>query len=307
MSTKKEKECKQTSTDVETKTSTDICKNESEGNSSRRRFFKDVAVSGAAIAATQLVSEGNSSSTAYAQRNNRRNRDGNIYFPVRNKPPVSPTLKLSSEALSQPFVQVQEGTFLDTVRQILTRTDEWENMPTASHEIFSASPAPGVVGGNETNVYTSLGFGNINIEGDSVEISTGLCIRIRCEGLDCVVHIGCRGKVECSPNIVTTCGQDHCAVNTITRVPDSGVSEGSLESSYKCVNNTCGVFDDSSQFSCDTHVTFVDTAASEIEANINHPFVQELFEFFEISNPRQFFNAVEHYIGRNLYDDSAIQ
>ena len=190
--------------------------------------------------------------------------------------PVSPTLKLSAKALQAPFTPVLK--WLPEVRSFLTRTNDWVNHRIDLGEMFIMRPAAGVVGLEGAIIWeSSLGFGDISAFANS---------------------FGC-GNNDCeSQGIVGTCaGEDKCGTQWC------GSQGCSLDS---CDNNSCST-QTCDNLKCGENTTGFTSFVGEIESNWSHPFVQELATYFQINSFDTLARAVQHYVGRNMYDASAIR
>jgi hypothetical protein len=100
-----------------------------------------------------------------------------------------------------------------------------------------------------------------------------------------------RPSVE--PASQATCFDTHCQSN------DCGINKCS---SQLCDAQTCK-FLDCTTHSCVTQTSVVFT--SELETHWNHPFVQELGRYFGVDMSDKLAAAVMHYVGRNMFDESA--
>ncbi len=188
--------------------------------------------------------------------------------------PVKPTLKLSQEARN---AALPDG-YLKSCRNLLTRTAEWKDLPTLSAEQFRSVPGFGVepfpeVIGSEGPAFGSMGFGNMDFG-----ISEFAC-----------------GENTCTEQDLTGSGQDWCAANKC--------------SEQTCENFKCDVHTGDGAcvtFKCEKHTEGLENFISEVELNWDHPFVQELRNYFQIDSSEDFVTELEHYTGRNMYDASAL-
>jgi hypothetical protein len=193
--------------------------------------------------------------------------------------PVKPTLNLSSEAINS---TLPDG-WLKETREFLTRTGSWAEHPTKSAENFASIPAlgvttvPGMVG-PEVPKFISIGFGDIG------GLVSGLasCPNNSCGEQD-LIGTG-EGADRCEKNL---CEKQSCE-------------------DYTCDKNWCSDQDScTSKFHCDKHTSILDSI-SELESYWNDPFVQELRQYFGIDSTEDLALAVSHYVGRNMYDASAL-
>jgi hypothetical protein len=235
---------------------------------SRRDFFGKVAAAGAV---TYLAAQG--ADSAHAQQAG--------FKPIllqQQLPPVSPTLKLSANALQAPFKPGLK--WLPDVRSFLTRTNNWVNLPTyVLPEVYVNLPAVNVVGVEGAIIWeSSLGFGDISVMTDSFS-----CTDNNCE--DQGVIGTCSGGQDSCNN--QWCGDQYCSLDSCDK--------------NSCSSQKCEGFD------CKKNVSGFTSFVSEIESSWSHPFVQELVTYFQISTFDGLTRAVQHYIGRNMYDASAVR
>jgi hypothetical protein len=217
---------------------------------------------------------------------------------------VKPTLRLSKAALETPL---PEGAVRD-FRDFLTRSGRWKGHPVDSVEAFMAIPAPGVsiqnpvpsVIGIDEPVFTSLGFGMEGIKDGVAKYTRGICEThnsdAQCETYMCMtqatkIRVTRRQSAEAAE--AGTCWASHCKSNMC------GTNSCT---SQLCSIQTC-IF-----LSCSTHQCTEQSDVafpSELETHWNHPFVQELGRYFGVNMPDKLASAVMHYVGRNMYDESA--
>jgi hypothetical protein len=232
-----------------------------------------------------------------------------LILPTLRKP-VKPTLRLSKAALETPL---PEG-FLSNIREFLTRSGSWKGHPTDSVEAFMTIPAPGVsiqnplpsVIGIDEPVFTSLGFGMEGIKDGVVKYATGICEILnsdsQCDAHICITQAAKLVKRRrpqstesgvLSSAAAKTCYDSFCNVNTC------GVNKcKSLRCDFQnCTEQTC------TEQKCDSHHSIALT--SELETDWKHPFVQELARYFGVDMRDDLAAAVMHYVGRNMFDESA--
>lgn len=195
---------------------------------------------------------------------------------TRLRQPVKPTLKLSPEASATPL---PKG-WLSQIREILTRTGQWADLPTNSVERFVSVPGlgvdlegmdPGVVGSGRP-MFGSVGFGDMSFK-------TGFsCSWNTCDDQDLT-----GGDDDCDNN---WCSDQSC--------------EGFDCDANICPDQECDGLD------CDGHVGIVADFVGEIEAYWEHPFVQELLDYFGVEDANDFRVAVSRYVGRNMCDMSEL-
>ncbi|OEU61477.1 MAG: hypothetical protein BBJ57_08510 [Desulfobacterales bacterium PC51MH44] len=188
---------------------------------------------------------------------------------------VKPTLKLSKKALETPL----PPGWLNDIREFLTRTGKWKGHPTRSIEHFIITPAPGViaeprvVGDIKEPVFASLGFGDMIFKGDQLIFTSNIC------------------PVQKIIDSITIGG--HCYAFICLELDDCHTYDDS----------DCD-FDCSKYTSCGTKTK--EEVVPDIQAHWNHPFVQELRDYFGVSSVETLTSSVENYIGRNMYDASAL-
>lgn len=188
---------------------------------------------------------------------------------------VKPTLRLSTEAKGDPL---PDG-WLSQLRELITRTGRWEKMTTSSIEQFVSIPAIGVefdpsIIGNFKPKFSSVGFGGISFANGFY------CSWNTCDGQE----IGCsEDESSCDNN---WCTDQDC-------------------DGYDCDSNICGD-QDCSTLDCDGHWAFLKDFIGELEANWEHPFVQELAQYFKVEIASDLCKSVSFYIGRNMFDVSAL-
>jgi hypothetical protein len=217
---------------------------------------------------------------------------------------VKPTLHLSKAALETPL---PKG-LLHDIRDFLTRSGRWKGHTLDSAEVFMAIPAPGVntqdplpeVIGPDEPVFTSLGFGMEGIKHGVVEYSRGICeihdSDSRCDTYMCITQTSKQVvKPRQSAETVNpqTCYSSHCKENSC------GINSCS---SQLCSTQSCILHD------CSTHMCSEQTSVaftSELEIHWHHPFVQELVRYFRLDITEKLAAEVMHYVGRNMYDESA--
>jgi hypothetical protein len=217
---------------------------------------------------------------------------------------VKPTLRLSKDALETPL---PEGTVRD-IRDFLTRSGPWKGHPIDSVEAFMAIPAPGVsiqnpvpaVIGIDEPVFTSLGFGMEGIKDGVVKYTRGICEThnsgAQCETYMCMTQVA-KSRVTRRQNTeapdIGTCFDSHCKSNMC------GINSCS---SQLCSTQRC-IFHDCSTHQCSEQTSLGFT--SELETHWDHPFVQELGRYFGVNMSDKLASAVMHYVGRNMFDESA--
>ena len=218
--------------------------------------------------------------------------------------PVQPTLKLSKAALETPL----PAGFLHEIRDFLTRRGRWKGHSIDSVEAFMAIPALGVstrdplpaVIGIDEPVFTSIGFGGKGVKEGVAEYTKGICevqeSDARCDTYLCITQAGKRVAPhrQAAESIdIETCYWSYCKANSC------GIQSCSSQS---CGTQSCIMH------SCTTHFCSEQTAlafTTELDANWNHPFVQELGKYFKVDMNDDLAAAVMHYVGRNMYDESA--
>lgn len=227
-----------------------------------------------------------------------------LVFPVLRKP-VKPTLHLSKAALETPL---PEG-FLRNIRDFLTRSGPWKGHPIDSVEAFMVIPAPGVsiqnplpsVIGIDEPVFTSLGFGMEGIKDGVVKYTRGICEThnsdAQCDAYMCITQatksVKRRRSQSAESEVPATCYDNHCTEH---------ICGTNSCSSQRCDTQTC-IFLDCKIHSCPIQNSIAFT--SELETNWQHPFVQELGRYFGVDMSDKLAAAVMHYIGRNMFDESA--
>jgi len=218
--------------------------------------------------------------------------------------PVKPTLHLSKAALETPL---PDGNLRD-IRDFLTRGGRWKGHPIDSVEAFLAIPAPGVnikvpvpaVVGLKEPVFTSVGFGMEGVTGGAVLYSTGVCeahnTDSKCDTYMCITHatrLGVTPHVSGESIGAETCFDSHCKSN--------------MCGTNSCSSQLCGtqrcIFHDCSNHLCSEQNSVALTA--ELAAQSKHPFVKELGRYFGIDMGDKLAKAVMHYVGRNMFDESA--
>jgi hypothetical protein len=188
----------------------------------------------------------------------------------------NPVIKLSSEALTAPL---PDG-WLSDVRDFLTRKGKWAAHPIISMEHFVSIPAvgvlvdriPKVIGDFKKPVLASLGFGRMSF--NTFECQSNTC---KIQGMIC-------------PNVKNTCGFNHC---TEQNCPD-----------FKCQDNAC-TENKCTQHDCTTFAARVDFI-SELEGQLDHPFVQALMKHFRIRKTDKLAHAVQNFVGINGVDASIL-
>ena len=238
---------------------------------SRRKFLSKAAVAGAA---TYMVAQGAERADAQSMRERRSTtKIGPIN--MEERPPVSPTLKLSDKALRVPFKQELE--WLPEVRDFLTRNGGWIDHGIDLGELYIRQPAIGVVGmDGGMNWESSLGFGDLAM-GNSFS-----CTDNNCESQ--MIAGTCQGEDKCNNQ---WCGKQDCTLDSCN--PNS------------CSNQECD------GLQCGNNTSGFRSFVNEIESHWRHPFVHELALYFEVDNFEALAMEVQHYIGRNMYDASAIR
>ena len=188
---------------------------------------------------------------------------------------VKPTLKLSKKALETPL----PPGWLSNIREFLTRTGKWKGHPVRSIEHFIITPAPGViaeprvVGDIKEPAFASLGFGEIIFKEDQLIFTSNIC--------------------TVQDVIGSISNTAHCYA-------------------FICLDfGDCPNYDDSDcDFDCaiyyDCGIKTKDVVVPDFQAHWNHPFVQELRDYFEVSSVETLTSSVGNYIGRNMYDASAL-
>ncbi len=199
---------------------------------------------------------------------------------------VTPTLELSKEALETPLT----NPCLEGIREFLTRTGKWEGHPVLSAELFVCVPAPGVIvsksaprviGDIDEPVFRSLGFGDITYASEYAHCSMHACDIYDSQCLEHNSREDCRGyctkqgcnKMNCDGHY---CDKENCA-------------------NVNCKKETCG-----SQSCADQKFS------SLLEAYMDHPFVRELSRYFDINVPDRLAEAVMRFVGKNMFDASAL-
>jgi hypothetical protein len=165
------------------------------------------------------------------------------------------------------------------VRSFLTRTNNWVNLPTYVPEVYVKRPAVNVVGVENAIIWeSSLGFGSI-----SGMVNSFSCTDNNCE--DQAILGSCSGgQDQCSNQ---WCGEQSCHLDSCDK--------------NSCSNQNC------EGFTCKENLSGFTSFVGEIENNWSHPFVQELVTYFQINTFDALTRAVQHYIGRNMYDASALR
>ena len=192
---------------------------------------------------------------------------------------VSPNLKLSSEALKNPL---PKG-LLSELRDFLTRSGEYADFSINPIEHFICypgtrvkleEPVPKVIGPNEP-FFISLGIGELSFLDGSIS-----CMRHAVQVFD----------VE---SIVEkfSCG----------RVFWCGWFSGDIDCApkFKCGNFTTVVDVEESHQMTDFVV--------ELQSNLQHPFVQELMQYFGTESLGRLGKAVSDYVFNGMFDQSVIQ
>ena len=180
-----------------------------------------------------------------------------------------PTLKLTETAKSAPFMN--PGTILDDYRNLLLRREEWLSLPLDLTEVFFVDPAPGVMGGDNSPVSYSLGFGAGILPGG-------------CGTNTCGTHTNPTGNDSCNNQI---CNEQDC------------------KNFVGCQTHSC------SEHSCEAHLICneqkTETSSGLINLvnmNYNHPFIQELKSYFGIDSAAVLANTLARYCASNMYDQS---
>ncbi len=197
--------------------------------------------------------------------------------------PVKPTLRLSQEARN---TSLPEG-YLKDCRDLLTRTAKWKDLPTLSAEQFRSVPGFGVepfpeVIGSEGPAFGSMGFGNMNLGNSEFSCNENTCESQHLTGSD---------EDWCVKN---SCSDVSCEHFTCDDHTDGGCK------TYDGDGPSCG------KLKCGKQTEGLENFISEVELNWEHPFVQELRNYFQIDSSEDFVNELEHYTGRNMYDASAL-
>jgi hypothetical protein len=218
--------------------------------------------------------------------------------------PVKPTLHLSKAALETPL----PAGFLHDIRDFLTRRGHWKGHTIDSIETFIAMPALGVstrdplpaVIGLDEPVFTSVGFGMREVKDGVAEYTRGICeiqdSDARCGTYLCITQAGKRvaPKRHATESIdIETCYWTYCKANSC------GINSCSSQS---CGTQSC-IMHDCSNHACSEQNAIAFT--SELDTNWNHPFVQELGRYFKIDMRDDLAAAVLHYVGRNMFDETA--
>ncbi len=219
--------------------------------------------------------------------------------------PVKPTLRLSKAALETPL----PNGFLHDIRDFLTRRGHWKGHTIDSAELFMAIPAPGVstqdplpaVIGFDEPVFTSLGFGMEGVKDGVVKYSKGICeihdSDAQCNTYMCITQVtkpGVTPRQSAELSVVAeTCYASHCKNNMC------GTNSCS---SQLCSTQRC-IFHDCSDHLCSEQNSVAFT--SELDIHWKHPFVQELGRYFGVDMSKDLATAVMHYVGRNMFDESA--
>ncbi len=218
--------------------------------------------------------------------------------------PVKPTLHLSKAARETPL---PDGNLRD-IRDFLTRKGRWKGHPIDSVEAFLAIPAPGVsikdpvpeVVGLKEPVFTSAGFGMEGITGAAVRYSAGVCeannTDSKCDTYMCITHttgLGVTPRASGESAAAETCFDSHCASNMC------GINSCS---SQECDTQRC-IFHSCSNHQCSEQNSIA--LSAELEAQLKHPFVKELARYLGIDMGDKLAKAVMHYVGRNMFDESA--
>ena len=215
-----------------------------------------------------------------------------LYFMKFGFKPVKPTLRLTPEALSTPL---PDG-LLSEIRQFLTRSEKWKNHPVASFEHFVIAPAPGVIqprviGPHTKPVFTSLGFGDMTIRDEM-----GACGSHTC------------GVLNRDLNFKSQFDEFFNGFIHNWTPCDGEKNYGDCNGTYSspCDDQQCN---DDGYFTCSPEQY---STCSEVNENLgfsefwDHPFVVELRDYFQVDSVENLSTAVQEFIGRNMYDDSAI-
>jgi hypothetical protein len=218
---------------------------------------------------------------------------------------VRPGLRLSKAALETPL---PKGILRD-IRDFLTRSGRWTGHPIDSVEAFVAMPAIGVsmkdpvpeVIGLREPVFTSVGFGMEGIQEGVVQYSKGVCEAhnsdSKCDTYVCITHATKPGVTRRPATEIAApeaCFDSHCEDNTCHDDRCSSQHCNIL----RCPSHSCTVNE------CNTQRTTVSLTA-ELEAQWKHPFVKELGRYFGVDMGDKLAKAVMHYVGRNMFDESA--
>ena len=199
--------------------------------------------------------------------------------------PVKATLKLSPEALNTPL----PPGWLNNIREFLTRTGKWKEHPIHSIEHVIITPAPGVVDEIPRPVIITPGFGEINFKPDLWECPKNVCPALDLTGL-------ISGGLHC---YVFLCWEVDCSYydpsGCYFQCDFGGCKHGQCPDLEDECPGLCGEYDEEEGFH----------AIPEFEAYWDHPFVKELRNYFGVDSVDKLFNDVKHYIGRNMYDESA--
>jgi hypothetical protein len=188
---------------------------------------------------------------------------------------VSPTLKLSSEALDTPL---PKG-FLSDLRDFLTRSGKYEGLSISPVEHFLCYPATGVmieqpvpraIGPNEP-FFVSMGIGDIHFFGDSID-----CYAHGCSTFD----IG-MGKSDFKCKGIFICRRVEC------------------DDFESCWNYKCGRFE--------AVCPQLDDFVNEVQTNLDHPFVQDLMKYFDTTSIKRLSVAVTGFILKSMFDQSVLQ
>jgi len=217
---------------------------------------------------------------------------------------VRPGLRLSKAALEAPL---PEGPLRD-IRDFLTRSGRWAGHPIDSVEAFIAIPAIGVsmkdpvpeAIGLKEPVFTSVGFGMAGFEDGAVQYSQGVCEAhtsdSQCDTYMCITHAtkpGVTRRPATESIDEETCYDTHCKKNMC------GINSCS---SQACGEQRC-IFHDCSNHLCSEQNSIA--LSAELKTHWKHPFVKELGRYFKLDMGDRLAKAVMHYVGRNMFDESA--
>jgi hypothetical protein len=180
-------------------------------------------------------------------------------------------------------------------------------------EVFVAIPARGVsvpkpsVVGIDTPVFTSLGFGVESVKDGIVRYSSGICEVqsspfFQCLSYLCITRGGAWMHPPEEPCLNDVVGSVSLGVCQATFCGDDTCFEDNCPSK-KCASEHC---DD---LSCDDHVCGSKGKILGIADGLvtlwEHPFVQELGQYFGVDTADKLAEVVKHYVGRNMFDESA--
>jgi hypothetical protein len=190
---------------------------------------------------------------------------------------LQPLIALSPEGMQDPL---PEG-WLKSTRDFITRSGLRENHPASFKEVLITGPAAGIIldpdliGGSDLPFFSSVGFGDFSFGLDEFTCGSNTC------GDQDMTHPKCPNN-SCDWN---SCGNQSCGI-------------------YRCEENTCDKHG-CGENKCTKQKGIVD-CITDLEANWNHPFVQDLITHFHEADYTELAAAVHRFVCNNGLDLSVL-